>query len=120
MYKSRYDRCEQIFVLKKKIGTDDENGVYAPKLGSNWLNFYEKNVSIVAINPSNTVHFNRCYITHCHFHSDFNFIEKYLRKVKPNWKLSRFDTIFRIQVKALRKLSMLKKVAKPQEIVGRS
>ena len=30
MYESRYDRCEQIFVLKKKIGTDDENGVYAP------------------------------------------------------------------------------------------
>ena len=30
------------FVLKKKIGTDDENGVYAPKLGPNWLNFYEK------------------------------------------------------------------------------
>ena len=42
MYESRYDRCEQIFVLKKKIGTDDENGVYSPKLGSNWLNFYEK------------------------------------------------------------------------------
>ena len=42
MYESRYDRCEQIFVLKKKIGTDDENGVYAPKLGTNWLNFYEK------------------------------------------------------------------------------
>ena len=36
MYESRYDRCEQFFVLKKKIGTDDE------KLGSNWLNFYEK------------------------------------------------------------------------------
>ena len=42
MYESRYDRCEQIFVLKKKIGTDDENGVFVPKLGSNWLNFYEK------------------------------------------------------------------------------
>ena len=38
MYESRYDRCE----LKKKIGTDDENGVFVPKLGSNWLNFYEK------------------------------------------------------------------------------
>ena len=36
MYESRYDRCEQIFVLKKKIGTDDENGVFVPKLGSNW------------------------------------------------------------------------------------
>ena len=88
MYESRYDRCEQIFVLKKKIGTDDENGVFVPKLGSNWLNFCEKNVSIIAINPSNTVLFIRCYIKHCHFHSDFNFIEKYLRKVKPNWKLS--------------------------------
>ena len=42
MYESQYDRCEQIFVLKKKIGTGDENGVYAPKLGSHWLNFYEK------------------------------------------------------------------------------
>ena len=42
MYESRYDQCEQIFVLKKKIGTDDQNVVYAPKLGSNWLNFYEK------------------------------------------------------------------------------
>ena len=40
MYESRYDQCEQFFVLKQKIGTDDENGVYAPKLGSNW--FYEK------------------------------------------------------------------------------
>ena len=36
-----------------------------------------------------------------------------MRKVKPNWKLSQFDTIFRTQVKALRKISMLKKVANP-------
>ena len=43
-----------------------------------------------------------------------------MRKVKPNWKLSQFDTIFRTQVKALRKMSMLKKVAKLLEIVGRS
>ena len=75
---------------------------------------------MIAINLSNTVHFNRYCIKHCHFHSDFNFIEKYLRKVKPNWKLLQFDTIFRTQVKALRKISMLKKVAKLLEIVGRS
>ena len=60
----------------------------------------KKDVSIITINPSNMVHFNRCYIKHCHFHSGFNFIKKYLRKVKPNWKLSQFDTIFRTQVKA--------------------
>ena len=28
MYESRYDRCEQIFVLKKKIGTDDEKKMH--------------------------------------------------------------------------------------------
>ena len=43
-----------------------------------------------------------------------------MKKEKPNWKLSQFDTIFRTQVKALRKISMLKKVAKLLEIVGRS
>ena len=35
MYESQYDRREQFFVQKKKIGND-------LKLGSNWLNFYEK------------------------------------------------------------------------------
>ena len=34
MYESRYDRCEQIFVLKKKIGTDDENREMGTRLNN--------------------------------------------------------------------------------------